>query len=87
MLTIKIQLNSVIFTTGAKFMTIDIKDFYLCTLMEQPEFMRLKLSDMPENVITHYKLRALQTPDVYVYICIQKSMYGLPQARIIAQKL
>ena len=68
-------------------MTIDIKDFYLCTPMEQPEFMRLKLSDIPKDVITHYKLRALKTPDGYVYVCIQKGMYGLPQAGIIAQKL
>jgi hypothetical protein len=87
MLTVKILLNSVISTKGAKFMTIDIKDFYLCTPMERPEFMRLKLADMPEDVITHYKLRVLQTPDGYVYVRIQKGMYGLPQAGIIAQKL
>ena len=49
--------------------------------------MRLKLADMPEDVITHYKLRMLQTPDGYVYVRIQKGMYGLPQAGIIAQKL
>jgi hypothetical protein len=42
---------------------------------------------MPEDVITHYKLCALQTPDGYVYVRIQKGMYGLPQAGIIAQKL
>ncbi len=68
-------------------MTINIKDSYLCTPMEQREFMRLKLADMPEDVITHYKLCVLQTPDGYVYIHIQKGMYGLPQAGIIAQKL
>ena len=42
---------------------------------------------MPEDVITHYKLRVLQTPDGYVYVRIQKGMYGLTQAGIIAQKL
>ncbi|KAL7474303.1 hypothetical protein ACHAW6_000281 [Cyclotella cf. meneghiniana] len=87
MLTIKILLNSVISTKRAKFMTINIKDFCLCTPMERPELMRHKLADMPEDFITHYKLRVLQTPYGYVCVCIQKGMYGLPQAGIIAQKL
>ena len=34
MLTVKILLNSVISTEGAKFMTVDIKDFYLNTPMK-----------------------------------------------------
>ncbi|KAL7481813.1 hypothetical protein ACHAW6_007491 [Cyclotella cf. meneghiniana] len=87
MLTIKILLNNVISTKGAKFMTIDIKDFYLCTPMEWPEFMQLKLADIPKDVVTHYKLHALQTSDGYVYIFIQKGVYGIPQAGIIAPKL
>jgi hypothetical protein len=37
--TVKILLNSVISTDGAKFMTIDIKDFYLNTPMERYEYM------------------------------------------------
>ena len=86
MITIKILLNSVISTRNAKFMTIDIKDFYLNTPMERPEFMRLKLSDIPNNIIDLYKLRDI-AHDAYVYVCIQKGMYGLPQARIIAQQL
>eukprot|EP00804_Cyclotella_cryptica_P008217 CCRYP_015150-RC/>CCRYP_015150-RC protein AED:0.40 eAED:0.40 QI:0/0/0/1/0/0/2/0/208 len=74
MLTTKVLLNSVVSTVGARFMTIDIKDFYLNTPMARPEFMRLKLSDMPTNVIEH------ATEDGYVYVRIQKGMYELPQA-------
>eukprot|EP00804_Cyclotella_cryptica_P008215 CCRYP_015150-RB/>CCRYP_015150-RB protein AED:0.19 eAED:0.17 QI:0/0/0/1/0/0/2/0/720 len=81
MLTTKVLLNSVVSTVGARFMTIDIKDFYLNTPMARPEFMRLKLSDMPTNVIEH------ATEDGYVYVRIQKGMYELPQAGIIAQQL
>ena len=40
MLTVKILLNSVISTKGARFMTIDIKDFYLNTPMARFEYMR-----------------------------------------------
>ncbi len=35
LLTIKLQINSTISTAGAKFMTMDIKDFYLNTPMAQ----------------------------------------------------
>eukprot|EP00804_Cyclotella_cryptica_P003832 CCRYP_018944-RA/>CCRYP_018944-RA protein AED:0.28 eAED:0.25 QI:0/0/0/1/0/0/2/0/503 len=74
-------------TRGAPFMTIDIKDFYLNTLMAQPEFMRLKLADIPEEFIILNNLRQLATPDGYIYVRVQKGMYGLPQAGIIAQQL
>eukprot|EP00804_Cyclotella_cryptica_P000450 CCRYP_019933-RA/>CCRYP_019933-RA protein AED:0.03 eAED:0.04 QI:0/0/0/1/0.4/0.16/6/0/1642 len=87
MLTTKILLNSVISTKGARFMTIDIKGFYLNTPMVRPEYMRLKLSSIPDHIIKLYKLDKLVTTDGYVYVLIQKGMYGLPQAGIIAQQL
>jgi hypothetical protein len=42
---------------------------------------------MLDNVIKHYYLTDLATPDGYVYCKIQKGMYSLPQAGIIAQQL
>ncbi len=72
---------------GARFFTMDIKNFYLCTPMSRYKYMRLKLSDMPKDVITHYKLLNIATPDRYVYCEIRQGMYGLPQAGIIAQEL
>jgi hypothetical protein len=42
---------------------------------------------MPEDVIAHYKLTDIATHDGYIYCKIQKGMYGLPQAGIIAQQL
>jgi hypothetical protein len=68
-------------------MTIDLKDFYLNTPMKQPEYMRLKMTDIPEEIIEQYKLREIATPDRYVYTEITKGMYGLPQAGINAQEL
>ncbi len=49
--------------------------------------MRLKLAEIPDDVIEHYKLRKVVTPDGYVHCEIQKGMYGLPLAGIIAQQL
>ena len=68
-------------------MTMDIKDFFLNTPMARYKYMRLRLADMPEDVIEHYQLTNKATPKGYVYCKIQKGMYGLPQAGIIAQQL
>ena len=48
-------------------MTMDIKDFYLNTPMTRYEYMRLKISDMPKDVIEHYNLRDIATPDGFIY--------------------
>jgi hypothetical protein len=44
-------------------MTMDIKDFYLNTLMTHFEYMCLRTADMPEDVIAQYNLREKATPD------------------------
>jgi len=59
-------------------MTINVKDFYPNTPMARPEFMRLKINDIPEIVIKQYKLRERATHDGYVYVQINKGIYGLP---------
>jgi hypothetical protein len=56
MLVTKILLNSVISTPGARFMTMDISDFYLNTPMQRPEYIRLNIRDIPREIIDEYKL-------------------------------
>ncbi len=56
LLTVKLLINSMISTPGAQFMTMDIKDFYLNIPMTRYKYMRLKILDMPDNVIEHYNL-------------------------------
>ncbi len=51
------------------------------------KYMRLKLLDMPEDVIEHYCLLNIAAPDGYVNCKIRQGMYGLPQVGIIAQEL
>ena len=87
MLLVKILLNSVISTRGAKFMSIDIKNFYLATPMERYEYLKLKLCDIPEEIINEYNLLNIATPDKSVYVEVRKGMYGLPQAGLIANEL
>jgi hypothetical protein len=66
---------------------MDIKNFYLCTPVTRYEYMQLKISDMLDDIIAHYYLLNVATPDGYVYCKIHQGMYGLLQARIIAQEL
>ena len=55
--------------------------------MERYEYMRLKLADLPHNVIAHYNLRDKATPDGYVHVKIRRGMYGLPQSEKLAHVL
>jgi len=66
LLTVKLLLNSVISTRNAKFMTLDIKNFYLNTPMERYEYLRLKLDQLPADVIEQYQLKDKVTSDGYV---------------------
>ena len=87
MTLVKTFFNSVILTKGAKCAMLDMKDFYLNTPMKRYEYMRIKITDIRDVIIEHYKLREIVMEDRYVYCKIQKGMYGLPQAGIIAQEL
>ena len=49
--------------------------------------MRLKLTNLPENVIKQYNLESKVTADGWVYVEVRQGIYGLPQACILAQEL
>ena len=85
--TVKLLLNSIVSIINAKFMTIDIKDFYLNTPMERSKYMHLKLSDLPKSEAQQYNMEAKETKGGYVHVDIKRGMYGLPQTVLIAQKL
>jgi hypothetical protein len=85
--TAKVLINSTISTPGAKFLGINLADFYLNTPMPNPECMHLHLNIIPKEIIVHYNLCDIVTPDSWVYIKIWKGMYGLPQAGILTNQL
>ena len=68
-------------------MILDINNFYLNTPLGRYEYLQLKLTNLPEDVIEHYDLKDKSTSDGYVYVEIRKGMYRLPQARLLAQEL
>ena len=55
--------------------------------MKRPEYMRIKISDIPDEIIDEYNLHELMDDDGYIYCEITKGMYGLLQAGLIAQEL
>ena len=83
----KLLLNSVIFTHIVTFMITVIKNFNLKTPMEQYKYLRLKLPEMSDDSIQEYELTKKATKDGFVYAKYCRGMYGLPQARILAQQL
>jgi hypothetical protein len=69
--TAKILINSVISTPNAKFLVIDIKNFYLNTPLGRFEYIVINLASLPQDRIEKYDLNEL-AQDGKVYIEIQK---------------
>ncbi len=87
LLTVKLLLNSIISTPNAKFMTLNLKDFYLMTPMKRYEYFHMKLELFPQDIIDKYDLTSMVDHNGNVHCEVQRGMYGLPQAGIIAQEL
>ena len=51
MLVAKMLFNSVISTKNTRFMTMDIANFYLMTPLSRPEYIRVSIRDIPEEII------------------------------------
>ena len=85
LLETKVIINSVISDAdkGAKFMSCDLKDFFLATPMKKPEYMRIRWQHIPEDIRQKYDLYD-KVDNGYVYVLIKRDMYGLKQAAILA---
>ena len=85
MTTEKCLFNSVISTTTAKCLIADIKKFYLNNMLPSLEYIKMHISDIPQEIIDEYNLLTLVDDKGFVYINIVKGMYGLKQAGIITR--
>jgi hypothetical protein len=74
--TSKLMWNSVLSTEGAKYMCLDIKIFNLSAPLDQFEYMKMPIALFPEWIVKQYNL-----------IEMQRAVWGLPQAGILANKL
>ena len=87
LLDTKLIINSTISdhkSLGAKFCSIDIKDFFLQTMLEVPEYIRIHKTYFSPEFLQTYQIQHLPNKDGFVYCEINKGMYGLKQAAILA---
>jgi hypothetical protein len=55
------MLNSVILCKGVQFSTINIKNFYLDMPIVDPEYIQIKITNIPEEFILEYGLPEKKT--------------------------
>ena len=83
---VKTLLNSTVSRKGARFACFDISNFYLGTPLDRPEYVRIKLTDIPQEFIDEYNLTKY-AHNGWVYFEITKGVYGLKQAGKLANDL
>ena len=66
-------------------MGLDVGNFYLETPMERYEYMKMPLALFPAHTIEQYKLHD-RAKHGFVYLEIRRDIYGLLQARSLANK-
>lgn len=66
-------------------MSIEIKNFYLGTPMKEYEYMKIKYDLIPQEIKDKYNIQKLEHKG-FIYLEVQKGMYGLNQARVLANK-
>ena len=81
----KILVNSTLSTPSAKWLGLDIKNYYLGTPMDNYEYMFIPINQIPQEIINHYNLHKI-AHNGKVYVEIHHGMYGVPQAGILAKK-
>ena len=86
MTTKKMLFNSVISKPGARFITLNLKNFYLKTPLPHPKYMMTKSDILPDEIIEKYSLYNI-IHNEYVYFKRKMGMYGLPESGILAKKL
>ena len=84
--TTKILINSTISTQGVQFACADIGNMYTNTRLDTPEYMRIHISDITEEVQEEYDVAKYVNEDGYVYCEINGALYGLAQAGYIVNK-
>ena len=84
--TSKFVFNSVVCTPLAKCLLDNIKHFYLNNILPDPEFMRIPLKIIPQEIVDAYNLATLLDNQGWIYMRTEKGTYGPKQAGIIANQ-
>jgi hypothetical protein len=83
---VKLLINSVLSQNNAQLASMDLKNFYLNTRLDRPEYVRIKLADILQAFIDGYKLHKF-VRNSWVYFEMRHGMYGLQQAGVLANNI
>ena len=67
-------------------MTADVNNFYLNNTMDEPDYMKILVRLIPDEIKEENKVSEFEHAG-YVYVQINKGMYGLAQAVLLANEL
>jgi hypothetical protein len=81
---VKILLQSVV-SEGKRWLTIDIKDYYLGTPLPRSEYLRIPLKFIDSSLLVTYSLSPFIDNNSILFE-VNKGMYGLPHAGLLAQE-
>ena len=81
--TLKLLINSVVSTSKAKFMKLDIKNYYLRTTLAEKQCIFIQADTAPEKIIQAYKLQS-KTHNNKKCMTIDKGMCRLKKAGALA---
>jgi hypothetical protein len=82
---VKLLWNSVLSTKGGKFMTMDLKDFFLCSELPEKEYCKIPATEFTNSQLDEYDLRPFIVNGTILFE-IDMTMYGLPQAAFLSQQ-
>ena len=58
--TAKLQINSILSKKKSKALILDIQNFYLNNNLPKPEYMKMHIDNIPQEIITQYNLTTFQ---------------------------
>ena len=81
----KLHINSTISDAhrGARYMTMDIKNFYLGSPLKYFQYVRIPTALLPPEILSEYPEIYIES-DGYTYFEARKGIYGLKEAGLIA---
>ena len=82
----KLVMNIVLSCKGAKFITYYIRNYYLATPLDYPEYVKIKLTNIPQEFIDQYNLHDC-VHKVWVYFEIRNGLYDIPRSSSLTNDL
>ncbi len=82
----KLHWNSVLSTQKARYMCLNIGNFYLTATLDRYEYTKMPISLFPPCIIAQYHLEK-KVVGGYLYLQMRKVVWGQPQTGILANKL